>query len=410
MARREPGGVKRRFFLLPLLLVSAFAHASPASDYLGEVERYLRAYDGPVPIDLTALTRAADADLAKRCAENAACPLPSGRDAALTLVANFRDKHTNLKEPALARRVRAEMRGGSAPRVGVRLIPQADGGAVIGYVRPGSSAAGAGLKVGDFVSALNGQSPTAATLAEGEDAGAVTLTLTDGDLAGRDLTLRPADLPARDEPTLRRVTGPGGAVNVVNIPSFLGSGVAGQFFDLLRKSNPADALIVDVRANGGGSLNECLLAASAFGEVHHVLSGPGYTARYYAVKGRLLANTRPIASLPQVAAPPANRVTVLVGPHTASCGEVFAGALQQLGARVVGQPTAGVRNSAVGLYDLSDGSLLSVTTARAAAGKGPLLDASVVPNVAVEPSEADLRAGRDPALEAALNLLAAAQK
>ncbi len=405
MPRREAEGVKAARFLLPALLLSTLAHASPASDYLGEVERYLRAYDGPAPVDVTALSRAADADLAKRCAENAACPLPLGRAAALALVAGFHDKHTNLKEPALARRVRAEMRGASAPRVGLRLIPQPNGGAVVGYVRPDSPAARAGLKVGDFVSTLNGEAPTTATLAQGEDAGAVTLTLTRGDL-----TLRPTDLPARDEPTLRRVTGPDGEVNVVNLPSFLGSGVAGQFFDLLRKSNPSDALIVDVRANGGGSLNECLLAASAFGEVHHVLSGPGYTARYYAKAGRLLANTRPIAALPPVSAPPSGRVTVLVGPRTASCGEVFAGALQQLGARVVGAPTAGVRNSAVGLYDLSDGSLLSVTTARAAAGKGPLLDASVVPNLAVEPSEADLRANRDPALDAALGLPAAAQR
>ena len=395
MPRREPEAVKLRLAWL-LLMLFTFAGASPASDYLGEVERYLRAYDGPAPLDVTALSRAADADLARRCAAAAACPLAAGRGAALALVESFHDKHTNLKDPPLARRVRAEMTGGSAPRVGLRLIPQPAGGALVGYIRPDSPAEGAGLKVGDFVAALNGAPPTAATLAAAEDAGTVTLSLT-----GRDLTLRPVELPARDDPTLRQLSGPDGPVNVVNIPSFLGSGVARSFFDLLRGAAKTP-LIIDVRANGGGSLNECLLAASAFGEVRHVLSGPGYTVRYLATAGRLLVNTRPVSSLPPVSAPPASRVTVLVGPRTASCGEVFAGALQELGARVVGQPTAGVRNSAVGLYDLSDGSLLSVTTARAAAGKGPLLDASVRPDLEVAPSDADLRAGRDVALEAAL--------
>lgn len=362
---------------------------------MGEVERLLRGYDGPSGADLASLTRQAQRDLTQRCAQSAACPLDVGREVAKSLVAGLEDKHTNLKDPSVARRARAEMRGEDVPRVGLRLIPLPEGGAVVGYVRPGSPAAQAGLMGGEFVTSINGAEATSAALAAAEDRGPVTLQL-----EGRALRLAPENLPSRDLPTLREVRG----INVVNIPSFLGEGVAQGFFDTLRLVGSARPLVIDVRANGGGSLNECLLAASAFGEVRHELSTPRYTARYVARNGQLFAGNRRTITLESVSAPPAARVTVLVGPRTASCGEVFASALQGLGATVMGAKTAGVKNSAVGLYDLSDGSMLSVTTAKATNGRGQLLDAFVIPDRELAGTPNDWKAGQDVVLNAALAL------
>lgn len=394
MPARDTKAVRRLFALCAALTLTA-SFASPASEYLNEVEGYLRAYDGPSAADPAALERDAERELAQRCAQDAACPLGVGREVAKTLVAGFADKHTNLKDPPVARRARAEIRGESVPRVGLRLVPLEGGGAVVGYVRPASPAARAGLVGGEFVGAVNGGEANAANLADAEDGAAVRLQL-----AERELTLRAEELPARDLPTLRAVNG----VNVVNIPSFLGEGVAKGFFDTLRGLDPGAPLVVDVRANGGGSLNECLLAASAFGEVRHELGTPRYTARYRAVNGQLLSGNRRTLTLDPVRAAPVNRVTVLVGPRTASCGEVFAGALQGLGATIIGTPTAGVKNSAVGLYDLSDGSMLSVTTSKATNGRGQLLDAAVIPNREVQTRPEDARAGLDPVLDAAVTL------
>ncbi len=317
-----------------------------------------------------------------------------GRAVAQDLVKGYGDRHTNLRDPQQARRTRAEMRGLSVERVGLRLVPQ-DTLAVVGYVRPGSPAARAGLEVGTLVRTINGEKPTSAALVVAEDAGRVTLALAD-----RTLTLTPETLPARDLPTLRVV----GDVNVVNIPSFLGEGVARGFFELLRGLDPARPLVVDVRANGGGSLTECLLASSAFTEARHELATGQWKTTYVARQGALSVNGRRSVDLGAVRAAPAARVAVLVSNRTASCGEVFAANLQRAGATVVGVPTAGVRNSAVGLYDLSDGGMLSVTTSRALDASGRLVDAAVVPDRAVTVSADSLPGAGDPVLKTAVDL------
>jgi len=382
--------------LLLLLSVSG-AHASPASDYLNEVTPYLLSYGGPSRVDPRVLVQDASAQLDQRCGSDPACPASIGRDVVRDLVAAFKDRHTNIKDPPVARRARAEMQGTSVPRIGLRLVP-AEGGAVIGYVRPESPAAQAGLREGAFISAINGQAATSASLAAAEDAGTVQLTL-----VGRDVTLTPSMLPARDYPTLRQVDG----VNVVNLPSFLADGTARAFFETLRFANPSAPLIIDVRANGGGSVRECMLSASAFAEARHALQFGKSTTWYMARQGQLFVNNRLTERLAVPAVPPLNRVAVLVGGRTASCAEIFAGTLQQAGVKIIGARTVGVRNSAVGLYDLSDGSMLSVTTSTAVTGEGKLLDASVLPDVEVTASAEDVRAGRDVTLHAAMDAVGA---
>lgn len=388
---------RSRTAALLLSLLAFPALASPASSYLDEVTRLLGTYDGPSTVDRDGLTRTAREELDRRCAPQAdICTVDVARAVAQDLVKGFADRHTNLRDPQQARRTRAEMRGGSVARIGVRLVPEGDA-AVVGYVRPGSPAERAGLEVGTFVGAINGGKPTSAALVAAEDGGTVTL-----DLGKREVTVTPVTLPARDLPTLRRV----GDVNVVNIPTFLGEGVAAGFFEILRTLDPTQPLVVDVRANGGGSLSECLLASSAFTDARHELVSGQWRTSYTARQGVLYVGGRRVQSLGAVRAAPAARVAVLVSNRTASCGEVFAANLQRAGAAVVGTPTAGVGNSAVALYDLSDGGILSVTTSRALDASGRLVEAAVKPDRAVTNDPADLAAGRDPALQTALGLLA----
>ncbi|PYE54983.1 S41 family peptidase [Deinococcus yavapaiensis] len=374
------------------LLASGATFASPASDFLSEVTRLLRFYGGPSKVDPVTLSEQARAELDAKCAEAAACSIDTGRAVAQDLVAKFADKHTNLRPPSAAKRARAEMNGTDVARIGVRLVPIGGGASMIGYVRPDSPADRAKLDVGAVVTAINGLDATSTNLAVAEDAGAVTLALGEG----RTVTLKPDLLPARDFPTLRVVKG----VNVVNIPTFLSEGTASAFFKTLRGLDARTPLVVDVRANGGGNLDECLLAASAFGEVTHDLQSDRRVTRYRAKDGSLAVNGHLVERLGDVSAPNPARVAVLVSERTASCGEIFALSMQKLGATIVGARTAGVMNSAVGLYDLSDGSMLSVTTSKAVGTSGQLMDAFVTPDRDVKLDRDALLQGRDITLEA----------
>lgn len=377
------------------LLASGATSASPASDFLSEVTRLLRFYGGPSNVDPALLGEQARADLDAKCAALPACPIDAGRAVAQDLVSKFADKHTNLRPPSAAKRARAEMNGTDVLRVGVRLVPIGGGAAMIGYVRPDSPADRAKLDVGAVVKSINGLDATGTNLAAAEDSGAVAFTLGDG----RDVTLKPALLPARDFPTARVVNG----VNVVNIPTFLSEGTASAFFKTLRGLDPRTPLVVDVRANGGGSLDECLLAASAFGVVTHDLQNERRVTRYRAEDGSLVVNGRLWERLGSVRAPDPAHVAVLVSERTASCGEIFALSMQKLGATIVGARTAGVMNSAVGLYDLSDGSMLSVTTSKAVGTGGTLMDAFVTPDRDVKLDVNALLQGRDVTLDAGVS-------
>ncbi len=100
-------------------------------------------------------------------------------------------------------------------------------------------------------------------------------------------------------------------------------------------------------------------------------------------------------------------LVVMIGPGTVAAAEVLAQTLHDAGrATVVGSQSAGCVNDGP-RYGLLDGGgvVISATAVYAGASQTPLEDAGVSPDVAVARSEADLAAGRDPQLDAALALL-----
>ncbi|HET9316389.1 MAG TPA: hypothetical protein VFQ51_12420 [Vicinamibacteria bacterium] len=133
-----------------------------------------------------------------------------------------------------------------------------------------------------------------------------------------------------------------------------------------------DRLIVDVRHNGGGD-----------SEVDNPL--------IEGLQGRATWRAR-------------GRVLCLTGSATFSSAMWTAHDLQQVGAVLVGSPTGGKPNSYGNTQDLVlPNSLVTVSYStrlyRLIDGSDP---PSLVPGVPVEPTIEDLRAGRDPVLEAAL--------
>jgi carboxyl-terminal processing protease len=102
----------------------------------------------------------------------------------------------------------------------------------------------------------------------------------------------------------------------------------------------------------------------------------------------------------------AGKVAVLVDGATGSAAEIFSAVLQDHGrATVVGRKTAGAV-LASRFYRLPDGGELQLSREDYVAPKGRRIEGQgVEPDVTVERTLADLRAGRDPDLEAALRVL-----
>ncbi|ADV67938.1 S41 family peptidase [Deinococcus maricopensis] len=393
------------------LALTGGALASPATDlFRATTTPLLNDYYGWSAADRAALTAQYAAKLAEACVPAAdTCSFDTARAVLKDLLAELHDAHTNLRDPEGAERLREIQRDLTVPRTGARVSKTPLGLLVTG-VTPGSPADTAGLQRFDLLTAVNGQS---AGSGDGQVDGnafirlerasaPLTVTVARAGQGPRDLTLTPAPLKARDVPT----TTWRGRTAVIQLPSFLNADAARLFLAELDRAkwSGANALVIDLRYNGGGRLDQCIAAASAFAPALYDARTPYGAAQYAAVNGK---------SVPPLSARHAQpyerrwtgKTSVLVGENTASCAEVFAYTLQRAGAaRVIGAPTKGVLNSAVNFIDLPDAGVLSLTTVRAYDAKGQPFPDHVTPDVTVD---ADLtvltRDGRDVVLDAALN-------
>lgn len=411
--------------LLPaLLLALPVAGASPASDlFRSATEQVAREYYGWSTADLKALSEKYDALLRVRCSDQGeACSYATGREVLTSLFKEFGDAHTNVRDPEGAERLREVTQDLAVQRTGARLA-RAEGGLLVVSIIPGSPAEADGLRVFDLVTTVNGQ---AAGKRRGENApvgpnefirlerAAQPIRVTVRRPARPELTvtLRTQPLLARDVPTLSWA-GMDGKVAVITYPTFLPSDASQLFLDRLNEAQAAGAreLVVDLRYNGGGSLTECVAAASVFAPVEY-RSQTRYNGRLSTYSYTGVNGTRGhflnLKTVPPNSAVWRGPAAVLVGPDTASCAEVFTYYAQRAGAIAVGEKTRGVGNSGVVFDSLPDGGVVSVTVLRAFNEAGEPLPERITPDVLAPGDIAALtEQGRDVTLEAALQALAA---
>ena len=133
------------------------------------------------------------------------------------------------------------------------------------------------------------------------------------------------------------------------------------------------ALVLDLRFNGGGLVDQAIEVASKFipsGPVVHVKPRNGNVTTFNTVSERVI-------DIPMV---------VLVNQYTASASEILSGALQDTGvATIVGMPTFG-KGLVQTLFTLSDGSGLAVTSQiyLTAGGREITHENPITPDVEVE--------------------------
>lgn len=167
-----------------------------------------------------------------------------------------------------------------------------------------------------------------------------------------------------------------------------------QELQKLIAQNPR-GLILDLRDNGGGYLHVAVSVGSEFisdGVLLHEKFGDG-TLTPYRVTPNGLATEIPLV--------------VLVNGYTASASEIVAGAIQEYGrGRLVGQTTYGKGTVQNWIPLSNDQGAVRVTIAEwLTPDQNTIHKIGLTPDVVVEMTEEDYLAGRDPQLEAAIQLL-----
>ena len=202
-------------------------------------------------------------------------------------------------------------------------------------------------------------------------------------------------------------------VGWLRVPSLLPAEVVVTDVHLLvavATSVGADGLIVDLRDNLGGTYAAVVAAACAFQPtVGRLFVGPMVGFGLLCDEGLLrlvdpFGQTRVSDTLP-VAARWGGELVVLVNAHTLSCAESLAWELQRhAGARVVGEATAGLADTAVQTLPLSNGMRLVLTVATVYDLDGSPVPARVTPDVFVLDDPLRLAEGHDDPLDVALRL------
>ncbi|MFB7155002.1 S41 family peptidase, partial [Streptomyces virginiae] len=298
----------------------------------------------------------ADREAVARAAAEAVAEGKSGKKAAQEVVSRSGDRWGTVYDQGEYAAF-AEGLDGHWTGVGVWAGRSHDGLIKLDEVQPGSPAARAGLRAGDRLLSVDGHAVTGLAVADvvallrGTAGTPVVLNLSRD---GADLTETVLRQRLRTEPvTVRQLAGD---VTVIKVTSFTrGSGE--RVRAAVRAAPPGGGVMLDLRGNRGGLVDEAVSTASAF------LDG-GLVATYDVRGEQRVLNAAPGGDTTRP-------LVALVDGGTMSAAELVTGALQDRGrALAVGSRTFG-KGSVQMPTELPDGSVaeLTVGTYRTPAGR-----------------------------------------
>jgi carboxyl-terminal processing protease len=287
-------------------------------------------------------------------------------------VAGLGDPYTELFTPAEAADFREQL-SGEYVGIGVVITPSKKAEAIeIVRVFAGTPAEEAGLKPGDLIDSIDGATARGLELdavsarVKGKAGTSVRLKIErTGVFVDYTVVRRQVELPVIESRII------GTSVGYVSISSF-SSGVAVKFARTLHtlEDQKITGLIIDIRDNGGGYLNECLDMLSNF-----IRQGTALWTKEAGGEVNPVTVNGGSVSFP---------IVVLVNGNSASASEIFSAAMQEnKAALIVGTTTYGkgvIQRS----WDLSEGYELKVTVEEYyTPDKNTIQNKGLTPNIVV---------------------------
>ncbi len=240
--------------------------------------------------------------------------------------------------------------------IGVQVSEDDDSRIQVSTVFPGTPAEEAGLKRGDHIVAVDGKTTDGETVDQtvsrvrGPEGEKVTLTIERADRADFDVTITRREF---DLPLISWAMVPGTDVAMIRLEQFATGATDSLKLAITgAKAKGARSIVLDMRSNPGGYVNEAIGVASQFvgdGIVYQSFDRSGERKDGKVVPGGL-ATDFPIV--------------VLANGDTASSAEIVTGAIQDAKrGKVVGEKTFGT-GTVLGRFDLSDGSSMRIGVER----------------------------------------------
>ncbi len=314
------------------------------------------------------------------------------------MVASFGDQHTAFVDPTRAA-VMSENIKGSFEGIGASVRLDKTGRLIINDPYPGRPAFQAGLRVGDIVLEVDGQSIKdfnlyeAVALIRGPAGSIVVLTVY---REGSSEPFEVSVLRAKIDIEIVQSKMLANNVGYVRLAQF-SSGSSEKMAVAIEKllDEGATSLVLDLRSNPGGLLSEAVKVSGLFLKdgtiVIEKLKG-GVEKMFDAKNGQHVATEMPLV--------------VLVNGGSASASEIVAGAIQDRErGTIMGEQTFG-KGSVQLPHHLADGSELRVTIAEWLTPAGRQIHAiGITPDVEVVMTPEEFEAQLDPQLDRAVELL-----
>jgi C-terminal processing protease CtpA/Prc len=392
------------------------------------VDRLETEYVNPNNLELGSITKRYKAQLEAQCANaGKTCAYTIAEPVIRAMLAEFRDPHlfmTSTLETATAESAVGQLgRDTHRSRYGLRLISM-QGNLIVGFMQPETSAAKAGVLVGDRITMIDGSAvrdpiQTMNQLSADEANGKRrTLTLERGQVTKK-AEISPS-LSAFWKPTLRLLET---QTAIITIPSFQGfrpgdgSITTDQVVhDLILEAGKKGIkqLVLDLRFNDGGDMFAAISVAGAFlGKIGKIFENKArdykFTFTYENGKMDSYKSTDPKYHGESQLERPARwtgPVVILVSSATFSAGEGFAEMLQSARrTKVVGEPTMGAACTSRTPMALMNSASLYFSNLWHLHLDGTGCPSSITPDVTVQPDPKALAEGRDTVLEVGLKTL-----
>ncbi|MEX0887888.1 MAG: S41 family peptidase [Patescibacteria group bacterium] len=262
----------------------------------------------------------------------------------------------------------------------------------------GSPAEGEGVRAGDKILEINGESTAGTSVTEavtkirGEAGTVVELTLQ----RGSDPSFKVSITRARITVKSVNFEDKGNGIYYLEVTRF-GETTNDEWDEAVAKVKNPKGIVLDLRSNPGGYLSAAVYLASEFLNSGTVVLQEDADGNRSPLTVQSTAGDHAFAGVP---------VVVLIDEGSASASEILAAALaERADAQLVGQKSFG-KGTVQDAVDLDDGSGLHLTIAKWLTPNGTWVhDKGLEPDFKVELTDEDINAGRDPQLDKALDLL-----